>query len=45
MVSEGQATIREPVREWLHELLDAEGVGVALDAPADWASRDEEHRR
>ena len=45
MVSDEPATIRERVRGWLHELLDAEGVGMALDEPADWASWGEEHRR
>lgn len=45
MVSEGPAMIRERVRGWLHGLLHAEGVGVTLDEPADWANWDEEHRR
>jgi phenylacetate-CoA oxygenase PaaI subunit len=45
MVSLGPAEIREDVREWLTQLLFAEGQAVSLDEPTDWSDWDEEHRR
>jgi len=45
MVSEGPAAVRDRVRKWLTELLDAQGVEVRLQEPANWSGWDEEHRR
>jgi 1,2-phenylacetyl-CoA epoxidase catalytic subunit len=45
MVSEGPARIRERVRDWLTELLDAQGVAVALDEPANWSEWDPQRRQ
>lgn len=45
MVSEGPDVIRRRVREWLSELLHAEGSGVALQDPADWSTWDQTRRR
>jgi 1,2-phenylacetyl-CoA epoxidase catalytic subunit len=45
MVSDGPAGVRQRVRDWLSDLLDAEGAGVTLEAPADWSDWDEQLRR
>ena len=45
MVSDGPAVIRGRVRDWLGQLLDGHGVGMALEEPSDWSSWDEERRR
>jgi ring-1,2-phenylacetyl-CoA epoxidase subunit PaaC len=45
MVAEGPDAVRERVREWLSELLDAEQAAVALEDPSGWASWDERLRR
>ena len=45
MVSEGPAAVRHRVRKWLTDLLDAQGVKVALEEPTDWRSWDVERRR
>ena len=44
MVSGGPAVIRGQVREWLTELVGAEGVSVALPEPDDWSDWDERYR-
>ena len=45
MVSVGPDGVRQRVRGWLSALLEAEGCGVALDDPVDWAGWDEVTRR
>lgn len=45
MVSEGPDDIRRRVRDWLTELLYAEGAAVALDDPTDWSTWDEQRRQ
>jgi phenylacetate-CoA oxygenase PaaI subunit len=45
MVSEGPAAVRERVRNWLTDLLHAEGVEMTLEEPTDWSSWDPEQRR
>lgn len=45
MVSDGPAGVRRRVRDWLSDLLDAEGAGVTLEDPADWSDWDEQLRR
>jgi ring-1,2-phenylacetyl-CoA epoxidase subunit PaaC len=45
MVSEGPNAVRRRVRDWLSQLLDAEGEGVALDDPTDWSTWDETKRQ
>lgn len=45
MVSEGPAAIRSRVREWLADLLYAEGAGVQLPDPTDWSGWDGSARR
>ena len=45
MVSEGPDIIRRRVREWLSELLHAEGAGVALQDATDWATWEETRRQ
>jgi 1,2-phenylacetyl-CoA epoxidase catalytic subunit len=45
MVRDDAAAQRERVRTWLTDLLDAEGVAVSLDDPADWSAWDPATRR
>lgn len=45
MVSEDPDQIRERVRRWLIDLVDAEGCRIELDAPHDWSSWDPDRRR
>ena len=45
MVSDGPDEIRRRVRDWLSELLYAEGFGVPLDDPTDWSTWDESRRQ
>ena len=45
MIAEGPEVIRARVRDWLSELLAAEGASVALDEPGDWSHWDERARR
>lgn len=45
MLSEGPATIRARVRDWLSESLSAQGARVSLPEPTDWSQWDEERRR
>jgi len=45
MVSDGPDTIRRRVRDWLAELLHAEGAGIALDDPTNWSTWDETTRQ
>jgi ring-1,2-phenylacetyl-CoA epoxidase subunit PaaC len=45
MVSDGPTAIRRRVRDWLSELLDTHGAGVALEDPIDWSSWDELRRQ
>jgi phenylacetate-CoA oxygenase PaaI subunit len=45
MVGEGPSAVRDRVRKWLTELLDAQGVEVGLEEPTNWSGWDEEHRR
>lgn len=45
MVSEGPDAVRRRVREWLSELLYAEGFGVPLDDPTDWSTWAESRRQ
>jgi phenylacetate-CoA oxygenase PaaI subunit len=45
MVSGGPAIVRIQVREWLTELMGAEGVPVALPEPDGWSDWDERYRR
>jgi 1,2-phenylacetyl-CoA epoxidase catalytic subunit len=45
MVSEGPAAIRDRVRQWLTELLDAQQAQIAFGEPTDWSEWDEERRR
>jgi len=45
MVSEGPDAVRGRVRDWLSDLLAAEGCGVGLEDPSDWSGWDETTRR
>jgi 1,2-phenylacetyl-CoA epoxidase catalytic subunit len=45
IVSEGPVAVRGRVRDWLSELLRAEGAGAKLPEPGDWSDWDEQHRR
>ena len=45
MVSCGPDKIREQVREWVNELLFAEGTAAALRVPTEWSDWDEATRR
>lgn len=45
MVSDGPAAVRGQVRDWLTEVLAAEGVSVTLAEPKDWSQWDERTRR
>ncbi len=45
MVGAGPDTIRRRVRDWLSELLHAEGSGVRLNDPTDWSAWDETRRQ
>jgi phenylacetate-CoA oxygenase PaaI subunit len=45
MLSEGPDAVRRRVRDWLGELLAAEGAEVALEDPRDWSGWDERQRR
>jgi 1,2-phenylacetyl-CoA epoxidase catalytic subunit len=45
MVREGPDAQRERMREWLTQVLGAEGVAVTLDEPADWSGWDATTRR
>jgi ring-1,2-phenylacetyl-CoA epoxidase subunit PaaC len=45
MVSDGPDAIRRRVRDWLSELVYAEGFGVALDDPTDWSAWEETIRQ
>ncbi len=45
MVHDDPAGQRRLVRSWLTELLDREGVSIALDDPADWSGWDPATRR
>ena len=45
MLSEGPASIRARVRDWLSELLSAQGAQPSLPEPTDWSQWDEESRR
>jgi phenylacetate-CoA oxygenase PaaI subunit len=45
MVSDGPDTVRHRVRDWLTELLHAEGAGIALDDPTDWSTWNETTRQ
>ncbi len=45
MISDGPDTVRRRVRDWLSELLNAEGSGVPLDDPSDWSTWDETRRQ
>jgi phenylacetate-CoA oxygenase PaaI subunit len=45
MVSEGPSQVRRRVRDWLAELLRAEGAAVTLDEPSDWSAWDPGRRQ
>ncbi len=45
MVSDGPAAIRARLRAWLTELLDREGVEIALAEPCDWSHWNEQRRQ
>ncbi len=45
MVGDGPDTIRRRVRDWLSELLQAEGLGAPLNDPTDWSAWDETRRQ
>lgn len=45
MVADGPAAVRDRVRRWLTELLDEQGITLALHEPTDWDGWDPERRR
>jgi hypothetical protein len=45
MIHRDAAFQREQMRAWLGELLEAEGVSLALDEPSDWSRWDAGRRR
>lgn len=45
MVADRPDAVRARVRDWLSELLAAEGAGVPLEEPSDWSGWDERVRR
>ena len=40
MVSDGPAEVRRQVRDWLTDVLGAEGCAADLPEPADWSGWD-----
>ena len=45
MLSDGPDAVRNRVRDWLSELLNAEGAGLILGDPVDWTDWDDHRRR